>query len=194
MNEVNCNDCQHSIFNKCFKPIVDKAGYSEMLKSTEVKNLDGSCHHYKHKNLLYTIDEYIRGVIYPIKIMYWNIRSFFRNNLLGRLTYGFNLEDTWSLDVSMAKFLAPRLLYLANNVNGYPGTINDEWLEDNDLSRFILEDKAESWSLILNSLAAGFTDIAECYSSMEDYTYQKQQDLTDETMRIFTLFYSNLWY
>lgn len=38
-----------------------------------------------------------------------------------KLRYGFDYRDCWNLDHALAKWLAPRLLYLAQHHMGYPG-------------------------------------------------------------------------
>jgi hypothetical protein len=53
------------------------------------------------------------------------------------LRNGFDYQDCWSLDVSLAKWLAPRLTHFAKNSMGYPGVKpysgefgNDKWRAD----------------------------------------------------------------
>lgn len=47
-----------------------------------------------------------------------------------RLTRGWSDADTWNLDVTMARFIHPRLVRFKELNNGYPGDITwEEWNE-----------------------------------------------------------------
>ncbi len=115
------------------------------------------------------------------KRAYWHIRrlalripDWFRAAKF-RLRHGFQREDAWSLDDATARFLAPRLRYLAEHHMGYP-------------SEFDGEDGAELWTAILAKMADGFERMAN------DYGINKGNiDYVDECLDLFREFFYCLW-
>jgi hypothetical protein len=113
-------------------------------------------------------------------MMFWTIRRFVLDipskarSLLFRLRHGFSREDTWALDTATAKFLAPRLLYLAEHHCGYP-------------HQFDGEDGDELWTAILAKMADGFERIAEDRTDIFD------DDYDGECLDLFRAFFFSLW-
>ena len=115
--------------------------------------------------------------------MFWKIRRFFRNipyrirSIVFRVRHGFPMEDCWSLDDATARFLAPRLRYLAEHTSGYP-------------SEFDGEDGDELWSAILFKMADGFERMT---APNWDAFSKDEFDYTEECLDLFREFFVNLW-
>jgi len=189
-----CSSCDRNFLNSmCSVPYEDSTDYTEIKQSKDVINKDGSCDLYKHKTFKLRLIEWFNVKLYGIKMRYWDIRSFFRNNLYGRIKYGFNIEDTWSLDISVAKYLAPRIRYLANNSNGYPVTLTEDLIKTNKLTPYVGKDEPETWHNILIFMADGFDSIVNNTFEIDEDKAQESENVKNETLRLFHLFYFNLW-
>ena len=111
--------------------------------------------------------------------MFWAIRRFILDipyglrSIVFRLRHGFPREDTWNLDDAVARFLAPRLWYLAEHTSGYP-------------SQFDGEDGDELWTAILAKMADGFERIADDRDDIFD-------DYEDECLDLFREYFFHLW-
>lgn len=115
-------------------------------------------------------------------MMFWRVRRFFLDipcqlrSVVFRFRHGFPREDTWALDTATARFLAPRLMYLAEHHAGYPG-------------QFDGEDGDELWTAILAKMADGFERMAsenlDCYSG--EFSYE------DECLDLFHSYFFHLW-
>ena len=112
--------------------------------------------------------------------MFWAIRRFIRDipyrfrSIVFRIRHGFAREDTWSLDDATARFLAPRLRYLAENNMSYPGeNINEEL-----------------WSAILFKMADGFERMTKPDWDMFD---RDEVVYVEECLDLFHSFFFNLW-
>jgi hypothetical protein len=113
-------------------------------------------------------------------MMFWRIRwsflhvfDWFRARLFW-LRHGFPREDAWGLDTATAKFLAPRLMYLAEHHDGYP-------------HQFDGEDGDELWTAILAKMADGFERIASDRLEIYDNGYE------GECLDLFREFFYALW-
>lgn len=112
--------------------------------------------------------------------MFWAIRRFILNvpywirNIRFRIRHGFPMEDCWSLDDATARFLAPRLRYLAENNMSYPGEEINE----------------ELWTAILFKMADGFERMAA-----PDWDFIDPEAITygEECLDLFREFFFNLW-
>ena len=112
--------------------------------------------------------------------MFWAIRRFILEipyrirSIVFRLKHGFPREDTWSLDDAVARFLAPRLRYLAENHIGY----FDENIND------------EIWTAILFKMADGFERM-----TAPDWGSFDKDLLADaeECLDLFREYFFNLW-
>lgn len=110
-------------------------------------------------------------VKYIIKNGLDNIERFFRRNTF-RLFHGYNYEDCWNLDWSMAKWLVPRLKHLRDNGAGYPGSLIPE-----------------EWEIILNKMIAAFELIVE-----DDHFCEPEKEaIIDEGLDLFREYYQALW-
>jgi len=93
-------------------------------------------------------------------------------SLLFQLRYGFWREDCWSLDLALAKWILPRLQYLAENNHGYPGALSEE-----------------EWLAILYKLIDGFELFAR-----EDYVGDAEQwAYINDCLDLFREFFFDLW-
>ena len=115
--------------------------------------------------------------------MFWRIRRFVRNipyyirSIVFRLRHGFSREDTWDLNDAVARFLTPRLLYMAENTSGYP-------------SAFDGEDGDELWIAVLFKIADGFERM-----TAPDWDEFSQEEITyvEECLDLFREFFFSLW-
>jgi hypothetical protein len=186
-----CGSCTNSMVTKCFKPINDGLGSSMMEEQSDVLNLDGTCDYYNHRTISIKIKDYIRYKLYAFKMRILDIKVLFRHNLYGRLRYGFDLTDLWSLDSSITKFVYPRLKqFIKQGTQGHPGLIEDDkFIKDNNLSPYVGKDGMETWNNILNKMLLGF----EALNKQEDMYSDESQSNVEEGLRLFALFYQNLW-
>jgi len=112
--------------------------------------------------------------------MFWAIRRFVLDipyrvrSIVFRVRHGFAREDTWELDTATARFLAPRLMHLAEHHAGYP-------------HQFDGEDGDELWTAILAKMADGFERIAEDNINPFDGDYE------GECLDLFREFFFALW-
>ena len=115
--------------------------------------------------------------------MFWAIRRFIHDipyrirSIVFRVRHGFAQEDTWNLDDATARFLAPRLRYLAEHTSGYP-------------SAFDGEDGDELWSAILFKMADGFERMT---TPNWDSFAREEVDYAEECLDLFREFFFNLW-
>ncbi len=97
-------------------------------------------------DLDYRIDEAIERVneAFPKPPRFHFIKRRFRF-LWQRLTRGWSDDDTWNLDIPIAKFVLPRLRRFKEINNGYPsGMTEEEWDEKIDLM-------AEAFDLLIKT-------------------------------------------
>ncbi|MBE3087634.1 MAG: hypothetical protein IMZ71_00720 [Chloroflexi bacterium] len=119
--------------------------------------------------------------------MFWTIRRFVLDipskvrSLCFRLSHGFPYEDTWALDTAMAKWLAPRLEWFAENHVGYPGLFEEATAYDGEAD--------DLWTGILFKMADGFERMAsenlDCYAG--EFSYE------DECLDLFHSYFFHLW-
>jgi len=113
-------------------------------------------------------------------MMFWAIRRFILDmpsrfrSIVFRLRHGFPREDAWGLDMSVAAWLAPKLMYLAENHSGYP-------------SQFDGEDGDELWTAILAKMADGFERMTSDRWDACDNSYE------DECLDLFREYFFHLW-
>lgn len=90
------------------------------------------------------------------------------------LKAGFNVEDTFSLDVSMAKWITPRLKYFKENLHGYPPDVTPE-----------------QWDEILEEMYIGFKVSSRRY---EDFpTTAEKAEKIKRALELFHKYYFDLW-
>ena len=115
-------------------------------------------------NFWYGPIHYIKDTPYRIK-WWWQ-----------RRIRGWDDRDCWSLDVTIAKFIVPRLKHLRDNKMGYPCDLSSEI----------------EWNLILDQMIEAF-ELAQEDSYFCPENYQQQQDKLDKGLQLFAKYYQNLW-
>jgi hypothetical protein len=103
-----------------------------------------------------------------------------------RLRHGFRYEDCWSLDTSVAEWLAPRLYHLAEHHAGHPTYFcgeSDPYSEHCDA-----DGCDDIWTAILYKMAEGFELIDK-----DDDPSQERRDYIDECLDLFREFFYSLW-
>jgi len=179
-----CDTCKHKfILDRCVVSIND-GELVELVDFDERRNNKNECEYYDKITINTKIERFISQKIYNIKMVYYNIRSFFKNNIYGRIKHGFNIEDTWELDVAIAKYIHPRVKYLADHTHGHPSLLSDGlFINNNDLSQYYSDDKFIMWQNILNEISRGF----------EDYIDDDNRKPPKESLRLISIFYECLW-
>lgn len=94
---------------------------------------------------------------------------------------GFDDTELWNLDVTIAKFILPRLIAFKEYGHGVPGHIDP----DNTL-----EDKGEEkWNAILQEMIDGFDIIAN-----DNFSFDKENNLAaNQAIKLFAEHYFSLW-
>ena len=88
--------------------------------------------------------------------------------------YGFDYRDCWNLDVSIAYYVLPRLIYIRAKEYGYP-------------SEF---DSIEPWNKILDKVIAAFT-----YMTEDDFfIINPHREEIDEGLDLFRKYFFHFWY
>lgn len=131
---------------------------------------------------------------------YWRWHSFtsWVSQTLFTIRHGYNYADCWSLDYSMAKWMAPRLRHLANNSAGCPCTYGMTQEEiDCCASPEQWTPRHDQWVADINKAAKFFEDIVayEDGDFREDWQ-EVEADLQKRQREVFTwmaTWYRGLW-
>ena len=94
---------------------------------------------------------------------------------LQRLFCGFDESDTWSLDITIAKFILPRLIIFRRLTITYPCEFKS----------------IKEWHQILDKIITAFKIITE--RSFEDLT-KEELILKEEGLDLFRKYYHSLWW
>lgn len=97
-------------------------------------------------------------------------------HLIQRLRYGFDDSDTWSLDMTMAKWLVPRLKRFQKLSIGVPE----------------FEMTQVEWSTILYKMIVAFELIANQYEADEPLWHNDPR--VEEGLNLFRKYYLSLWW
>lgn len=90
-----------------------------------------------------------------------------------RIERGFDDSELWSLDVTISKFILPRLKAFKDIAGGYPGGMT-----------------AEYWEQTLDHMIEAFELQAECKFS---HTKEEEKKIEDG-LKLFTNYFGHLWY
>lgn len=85
--------------------------------------------------------------------------------------HGIDQSEVWALDVTIAKFVLPRIKLLRKTTYGYPANLTPE-----------------KWDIILKKIQTTFKITAT--DSLTPENYAKHQEGLD----LFTTYYNNLWH
>jgi hypothetical protein len=97
-----------------------------------------------------------------------------KNATIRKWQLGFNPNETWNLDHSIALFVLPRLKYFRNNIHVYPAKLGEK-----------------RWEEILDSMIAAFELLADedfCFGSDEE-----KSKIIDKGLKNFVKYYRALW-
>jgi len=192
-------------------------------KQREVLNEDGTCDFYTKERMIDKIKDYLSTPYYRVLRMFGDIRDFFKYSVFKRIKYKFDIRDTWDLNTSISEFIIPRLTYFINSKPmGTPGLLLDrKFVEDNDLSKYFsgeLKDEwfdrdsdtyepYNAWMNILSAMLTSFEYNSDKFDDKYSYMdingygeheinndrYQEIMDMNTEGLRLFALFFGNLW-
>jgi hypothetical protein len=190
-NEKMCDTCTHTSLGRCFKPMNDGTGNVVMEHYVDVYNSDGTCDYYNKKTFDLKVKEAFNRKVYSIRMFLLDIKVLFKYNLYGRFKHGFNLTDLWNLDMAVTKFIYPRLKrFVSEGTQGYPGCLQDKKIiKIRKLSKYVDKEALVTWDNILKAMLLGFKHLNE----NEDIVDDKTQAEIEEGLRLFSLFYQNLW-
>lgn len=91
-----------------------------------------------------------------------------------RKTKGYDRSELWSLDSTIAKFIAPRLRDFADDHCGYPACFKDE----------------KEWDKILGKMATAFELLS---SDKFIFLTKEQNNQVEEGLDLFRKWFRNLW-
>ena len=89
-----------------------------------------------------------------------------------RKTRGFDDTELWNLDVTIAKFILPRLIEFRRELTGHPGKLPDP----------------TAWEVILDKMIVTFT-----WLSQDDNVGDLLPAEVSEGLGLFITYYRNLW-
>lgn len=90
-----------------------------------------------------------------------------------RIDRGFDDSELWSLDVTISKFILPRLKTFKDVAGGYPGGMTEN-----------------EWDELLDKMIVAFELHAQCKVS---YTEEENEKIK-EGLKIFSEYFGHLWY
>lgn len=90
-----------------------------------------------------------------------------------RIERGFDDSELWSLDVTISKFILPRLKAFRDTAGGYPSSMTEEY-----------------WKQTLDHMIECFELHAECKVS---YTDEEEKNIEDG-LKLFVEYFGHLWY
>ena len=97
-----------------------------------------------------------------------------------RMTRGFDDSETWNLDITIAKFIFPRLKAFKECNHGFPSSLTEK-----------------KWNKILDEMIEGF----ELYCKKDEWEFE--QDLNErndkfakvnKSLKLFSKYFYNLWW
>lgn len=88
--------------------------------------------------------------------------------------------DTWSLDITIAEFIIPRLKLFKKVTDCYPNGL----------------ESMEEWHSILDKMIKAFTLISEQFDVKNcfDYKYKEENKTINEGLDLFRKYYRSLWW
>lgn len=87
-------------------------------------------------------------------------------------------SDIWSLDITIAKFILPRLKIFREVVDCYPSNLNS----------------IEEWYEILDKMIEAFYFIAEKQFNTKYEETEKDKQIVEEGLDLFREYYHGLWW
>lgn len=218
-----CNNCSRSMFGKtCSIPTENEKLYM-WKKQREVINDDGTCDYYKKIRVIDKVKKIVFMPYYYITRKFEMVRDFFNYNVIKRIKYKFDIRDSWNLNTSISDFIVPRLKYfIESKPMGVPGVLLDrKFIEDNNLTQYFngeLQDEwfnhdfdsiepYNAWINILNAMLETFEYNSRKHNKDYDYMkindygeyeldkdmYEEIREMNNEGLRLFSIFFNNLW-
>lgn len=97
-----------------------------------------------------------------------------------RMTRGFDDSETWSLDITIAKFLVPRLKAFKECNNGFPSRLTEK-----------------KWNTIIDEMIEGF----ELYINKDEWEFEHDINTRNEkyykvnkALKHFSKYFQDLWW
>ena len=86
-------------------------------------------------------------------------------------------ESLWNLDITIAKFILPRLKAFKEKAKGYPAKLSG----------------IEQWREILDKMIFAFDKVVSTFDRPEPYS-EEEHDKIDEGLKLFAKYYHDLWW
>lgn len=107
---------------------------------------------------------------------------------------GFFSEECWSLDVTLAALILPRLICFKENTSGYPASL----VKEDDEGHVIEEDKSNQlWHEILDKMIYAFWIIVNEWGGYPIGLSEKEREelvaAKKEGLRLFAEYFESLW-
>lgn len=107
---------------------------------------------------------------------------------------GFFFEECWSLDVTLAALILPRLIYFKNNTSGYPASL----IKKDDEGHVIEEDESNQlWHEILDKMVYAFWIIINEWGGYPIGLNEKERKELEaakkEGLKLFAEYFQSLW-
>lgn len=114
------------------------------------------------------------------------------NATVYRVKYGFNPNETWNLDYTLAEYLVPRLMYLKKSKQGIPYNvtydIEKKFKKIKDKDKLFQLAEAE-WNDRLDAMIAAFNIIKNNGSDLTS----DDQDAINKGLDLFRKHFQDLW-
>ena len=142
----------------------------------QLKDVKDICQHILTDCRLNSSDEY-----------YVDSLNFFMEN-------GFFSEECWSLDVTLAALILPRLICFKDSTSGCPASL----IKEDEEGHVIDEDKSNQlWHEILDKMVYAFWIIvSECDGYSTELNEKEREELIaakKEGLRLFAEYFESLW-
>ncbi len=106
-----------------------------------------------------------------------------------RRTRGWDDSDVWSLDVTIAKFILPRLRRLKELNDAYPASLNDSEQFDEESDERCMGEWHEKLDKMIESFEMASSNSIDYYIMSK-----KQFNKFRWGMSLFAKYYNNLWW
>jgi len=219
-----CDNCTRALFDGTCAVPNDENSF-EWKKQRDLLEDDGTCSYYHKETLRDKLIDILSTPYHKLNKMFTYVGDIIKYSIFNRIKYGFDVRDTWSLDVSISKFIVPRLVYFIDNKpTGVPSQLTDkQFVEKHGLSIYFnseLQDEwfsnnsditepYNAWINILTAILYPFQyeynsdtpTYTECYMSINEYgeksidssLFKKHTHDYEEGLRLFSIFFQNLW-
>lgn len=118
-------------------------------------------------------------------------KTYFKSlKTVSKKKYGFSNTECWSLDITIAAFTLPRLVYLRDHSQGVPDSIYKKILEKQECKN--IDDAIKLWKKTLDSMIEAFAVYLKNYG-VPDEDNRNDREKWEVGFKNFTEHFSDLW-